>query len=107
MTLVLRPGKTGVRFEFSDEDTETAINIEKTDTDEAMVRKLKRVINLVEGEQGPPAPPGVALAAYDETYKAIVNGPPEPTNGWAKFVPPAVPPHLEGEVELIKPGEDA
>lgn len=102
MTLVLRPMKNGVRFEHADEDTETSVYIDKADTDEDMVRKLRRVIALVEG-MAPKAPPMRVGVDPEETAVAVQS-----TNGWAAvYGPPALPDRLQGEVELVQPGEDA
>jgi len=112
MTLVLRTAKGAVSFEWTDEDAETVVRIEPTDTDEVMLRKLKRVVALVEGEQEPMVTPQseAALRAYTEAYTGLVGEPPrlsQPTNGWAAMAEPKVPEHLADEVELIKPEEGA
>ncbi|MFD6250283.1 hypothetical protein [Streptomyces roseolus] len=113
MTLTLRPTKTGLRFEYTDDDAETVVSIDKADTEADTVRKLKRVIALVEGEQGAPPPgvpeygvlrPGKTLSPHGT--EAVPQTP--PTNGWeAAYAPPALPERLKGEVELVPPGEDA
>lgn len=118
MTLILRPMKNGVRFEHSDEDTETSVYIDKADTDEVMVRKLRRVIALTEGGQGTPWVEDAMASRLGPQPLAVVstgqppvgNGVPSPpsTNGWAAvYGPPKVPERLAGEVELVQPGEDA
>jgi hypothetical protein len=111
MTLVMRTAKGAVSFEWNDEDAETVVKIEPTDTDEVMLRKLKRVIALVEGEthlvmrqdgrvEHEPGP-------LDNRTVVTIN-PNAATNGWAAaYGPPKVPERLEGEIEVIKPGEEA
>ncbi|MGW2513670.1 hypothetical protein ACWC0A_30600 [Streptomyces scopuliridis] len=78
------------------------------DDEEAMVRKLKRVVALVEGEQG--GMPGriAPVMAGVETYPAGLQ--PATGNGWATPAPvtaPELPEDRQGDWELIKPGEDA
>lgn len=110
MTLVMRTAKGAVAFECSDEDAETVVKIEPTDTDEVMLRKLKRVIALVEGEQAalPPGVPEYGVMNFGLAAAAIKGTPPaQPTNGWAAYAEPKVPEHLAGEIEVIKPGEEA
>jgi hypothetical protein len=107
MTLVMKTQSRGVvRFEWSDEDAETTISIEAQDDDATMIRKLKRVIALVEGEQAPAS--RRVPDAYDRGVASVMDAlPPQTGNGWAAYAPPEVPEHLQGEVELIPPGEDA
>lgn len=105
MTLIMKTAKGAAIFEWADEDAETVVKIEPTDDDEVMVRKLKRIIALVEGEQAA-LPPGVpAYAMGPEQVRK--DRQPLPSNGWAAYAPPPVPPHLEGEIELVQPGEEA
>jgi len=105
VTLTLRPTKTGLRFEYTDDDAETVVSIDKSDDETDTVRKLKRVIALVEGGEAAEAPP---TGPYRQPkYPALEALPPQPTNGWqATYGPPALPDRLKGEVELIQPGED-
>lgn len=106
MTLMMKTQSRGVvHFEWSDEDAETKISIEHTDPDEVMVRKLKRVIALVEGGQAPK--PAIAGWTGEVQSPAVSAGdvPMQTGNGWAAYAPPEVPEHLQGEVELIPPGE--
>lgn len=95
-----------VRFEWTDDDVESVVTLSSEDDEATLLRKLKRVIALVEGQQArpvvagfDPAAPGVVAFA-----DAVTGGPPPVTgNGWAAM--PEVPPRLQGEVELIEPGE--
>lgn len=105
MTLVMRTAKGAVSFEWSDEDAETVVKIEPTDADEVMVRKLKRVIALAAGEQPQPLP---VVESFPPEPRALISAEPVQTgNGWAAaFAPPEVPERLQGEVELIPPGEE-
>lgn len=109
MPLVMKTYSKGVaRFEWSDDEAETLITVESTDPEQVIIRKLKRVIALAEGGQPlPQRVPGQALAAAQEAFPA-----PEPVtgNGWATYRPtalPEVPARLQGEVELIPPGEQS
>ena len=89
-----------VRFEWTDDDVESVVTLSSEDDEASLLRKLKRVIALVEGEQAA-LPPGAPLYAFAD---AVTGGPPPVTgNGWAAM--PEVPPRLQGEVELITPGE--
>lgn len=101
------------RFEWVDDDVESVVTLSSVDDEATLVRKLKRIIELVEVHQGqegnaallnvvPPLPRGAA-SALDKAYEGTVA-----TNGWAAaYGPPALPERLLGEVELIPPGEDA
>jgi len=97
-----------VRFEWVDDDAEWVVTLSSEDDEPTLVRKLKRIVALVEGGQAealdvvPPLPRGVANA-LDRAYEGTVAA-----NGWAAaFQAPALPERLQGEVELIQPGEDA
>lgn len=105
MTLTMKTYSKGVtRFEWSDEDAETTITVESTDTEEAMVRKLKRVVALVEGREPLPVrEPGAMLPPASQAAPAPAVG-----NGWASIVPaaaPELPDDRKGEWELIPQGE--
>jgi hypothetical protein len=107
MTLLLKT--KAVRFEWSDGDVESVVTLSSDDDPETLVRKLKRVIALVEGGQAPnvsPLPPAaeaVIKKAYEPSVAALATG-----NGWAAvYGPPKPPEHWEGQVEIVKPGEDA
>mgnify|MGYP003578940758 CR=1 FL=1 len=100
MTLIMKTAKGAVSFEWCDADAETVVRIEPTDEDEVMIRKLKRVIALVEGEQWEPR-----LTARNLTpaLPASMVPPVQTGNGWATMAPPEIP---EGaDYELIPPGE--
>ncbi|MFJ2176391.1 hypothetical protein ACIOHE_26310 [Streptomyces sp. NPDC087851] len=116
MTLILRATRDKVTFEWDDEEVFTSVTIKSDETDEAMVRKLKRVIALVEGETGSswveqtmasrlkPGP----LAVFGTGEPPVGNGVPGPvTNGWAVPVAaPELPEDRQGDYEIIRPGED-
>jgi hypothetical protein len=104
-----------VRFEWADADVESVVTLSSGDDQETLVRKLKRIIELVEGQQGQE---GAKMLRGIKGWTAPVQGPDvsggdilpsqQPTNGWAAtYAAPAVPEHLAGEVEYIQPGEDA
>lgn len=103
MTLIMKTAKGAVSFEWCDADAETVVRIEPTDEDEVMIRKLKRVIALVEGEPVPRT-----AGAYGDTWTAPpppgMVAPVQTGNGWATMAaPPEIP---EGaDYELIPPGE--
>lgn len=93
-----------VRFEWTDDDVESVVTLSSEDDEATLLRKLKRVIALVEGGQEPramlaPLPVGPSVMPGPVT----VEVPPVTGNGWAAM--PEVPPRLQGEVELIEPGE--
>ncbi|TXS35082.1 hypothetical protein [Streptomyces sp. t39] len=99
MTLVLRTAKGAVSFEWTDDDAETVVRIEPTDPDEVMLRKLKRVIALVEGEQAPPTAFSALAQAAGTPAAALAT--PQTGNGWAAFAAPEIP---EGaDYELMPP----
>lgn len=94
-------------FRWDDDEAETTVPVKTGDTDEVMVRKLKRIIALMEGPALPPhpAPLGDTGGALIRAAKASAGYP--PTLGWTKPLtePPPVP---EGaDYELIPPGEGA
>lgn len=96
------------RFEWVDDDVESVVTLSSEDDQETLVRKLKRIVALVEGPEprAVPVPPpwSAADAAAQGAGKGTQTG-----NGWASFAataPPELPARLEGEVELIKPGEE-
>lgn len=100
MTLMLKLTRAAARFELTDDDAETVVSITEQDDQDTLLRKLKRVVALVEGERAPRLhvlPPGTEVIHMD---------PPVQTgNGWAAMAPPEIP---EGaDYELIPPGEEA
>lgn len=101
--LVLRPTKTGVRFEYVDDDSETTISLDKSDDDETMCRKLRKVLALVDSkveESAPPTLENMFAAAVNREKQAAVTG-----NGWEAYAKPEVPDRLKGKVEMIEEGE--
>ncbi|GAA4891055.1 hypothetical protein ACFPM3_20305 [Streptomyces coeruleoprunus] len=111
--MTLRLKTKSVRFELTDEDAETVVTLSSDDDQETLVRKLRRVIALVEGEPSGPQSTFLVDGSLNpavKTYGPVVGtgALPQPTNGWAAmYGPPALPERLEGEVELVQPGEDA
>ncbi|MFG3509670.1 hypothetical protein ACGF5F_29680 [Streptomyces sp. NPDC047821] len=118
MTLVLKT--KAVRFEWSDGDVESVVTLSSEDDQETLVRKLKRIIALVEGGQQTSwveeamasrlGPQPLAIVGTGEA--PVGNGVPgpasQPTNGWAAvYGPPKPPEHWEGQVEIVKPEEGA
>lgn len=98
-----------VRFEWTDDDVESVVTLSSEDDEGTIIRKMRRIIALVEGEQEPnvsPLPHPVAAAVRKAYGLPPVEPPPQTGNGWAAYAPPEVPAHLEGEVELIEPGEE-
>lgn len=53
MTLTMRRGRTGVRFEFTDGEVESSVTLLPEDDEATLVRKLRRVVELVEGDLPP------------------------------------------------------
>lgn len=109
--LILRPTKTGVRFEFVDDDSETTVVLDKTDDDETMIRKLKKVLALaapgadwtMRYSPSEMASPGPAPTAVGLTTASAG----EMTNGWKKYAAaPKMPDRLEGEIEIIEGGSE-
>jgi len=103
------------RFEWVDDDAEWVVTLSSEDDEPTLVRKLKRIVALVEGEQGQVVTRRVRTdvqAIKDWPGPAqgpdVSGGDVQPTNGWtATYAAPALPERLQGEVELIQPGEDA
>ncbi|OEJ24303.1 hypothetical protein AS594_07170 [Streptomyces agglomeratus] len=103
--------KTPVRFEWSDGDVETTVTLDPGEDENVLIRKLKRIVALAEGEPALPTrdPAAPSLPA---PYRPPVHSATVQANGWAELAKPlAAPPELpedrQGEWELIKPGEDA
>lgn len=97
-----------VRFEFVDDDVESVVTLSSDDDEAILVRKMRRLIELVEVHQGQEGNAALMPLAERMTAPAVTFVPPAPTNGWAAaYGPPALPDRLKGEVELIPPGEDA
>ncbi|MFJ2650856.1 hypothetical protein ACIO1C_29575 [Streptomyces sp. NPDC087420] len=105
MALTMSRERSSVRFLWADGEVESTVSLLPEDDEEALVRKLKRIIALVEGEQ-----PARAPSALFNPIVRDLHAPPgaqyqPPTLGWAKPMaePPAVP---EGaDYELIPPEE--
>lgn len=107
--LTLRVTKP-VRVEWSDGDMETTVVLDPGDDQETLVRKLRKVLALVEGGQGK-----AALEKYTQALRQVEESTrpqggdaltgavaAQPGNGWkALYEPPEVPERLKGEVELI------
>jgi hypothetical protein len=104
MPLIMKTSPKGVaRFEWSDDEAETTVTVEASDPEDVIVRKLKRVIALVDGE--PPLPqrmPGLALEVAQMASPAPA---PAQGNGWAAVTPPELPEDRKGEWELYPPKE--
>ncbi|AXG81136.1 hypothetical protein [Streptomyces paludis] len=103
MALILRATRDKVTFEWEDEEVFTSVTIKSDETDEAMIRKLKRVIALVEGHDAlpvrDPVPPSLPTP-----YRPPVD---TSTNGWAAPVSaPELPEDRQADYEIIRPGED-
>jgi hypothetical protein len=93
------------RFEWVDDDVESVVTLSSEDDEATLVRKLKRIVALVEGGQAQPTIKGWTGPVQGPE---VSGGDVLPTNGWAaSYGPPALPERLQGEVELIQPGEDA
>jgi hypothetical protein len=95
MALVMKLGRAAVRFEWSDGEVESTVTVAFKDDQEVLVRKLKRVIALVEGSAqalqqwvAEQAPTAVPLGTEYKAAKAAV------------LEPPVLPVRLKGSVEL-------
>ena len=107
MTLAMKMFKDKVRFEWTDGEVESVVTLTTEDSEESALRKLKRVIALVEGEPATP-PPGVPEYGVLRTpkYPALDALPPQPANGWAAvYGPPELPEDRKADWELVQPGE--
>lgn len=106
--LTMKMFRTRVEFEWDDQEVNSTVTISDQDDQDSVIRKLKRVIALVEGEQ---AEPRLNVTKYPTMRPVAAERMADeapPTNGWAAaYGPPKVPEHLEGEVELVQPGEGA
>lgn len=100
--LVMKMFKDKVRFEWSDGEVESVVTLTSGDSEESAMRKLKRVIALVEGEQAPP----LFTPAAPSTSGAVLMSSPQTGNGWAAvYGPPELPEDRKGVWELVQPGE--
>lgn len=111
--LTMRLFRTRVEFEWDDQEVNSTVTISDQDDQDAVIRKLKRVIALVEGAQAPGlAGMAKALADFGAHAKAdaVTGGlPPQTGNGWAAYAAPVVAPELpedrKGDWEMIPPEE--
>ncbi|WP_147450955.1 hypothetical protein [Streptomyces hoynatensis] len=86
----------------SDEDSETTVSIARDADTQEILRKLRKVLELVAPVPREAVPPAAPRYAPPPTG--------QPTNGWASYVQqqaPELPARLAGEVEMIPEGEDA
>ncbi|MFC5799104.1 hypothetical protein [Streptomyces formicae] len=106
--LNVKLARGAARFELVDDDAETVVTITEQDDAESILRKMRRVIALVEGEQAPPSAPAYVFTPGPSVMPGpvTVDASLQSSNGWAAFVPPEVPERLQGEIELMLPGED-
>ena len=121
MTLKLT-SKGAVRFSWADESMEALFTLHPSDSEEELTEKLRRMLAFVEDRRRPPLPeriPGMALGMAQTAHPApgiadwggsiqgpdVSGGDARPTNGWAAMAEPEIPERLQGEVELIPPGE--
>lgn len=95
-----------VRFEWVDDDVESVVTLSSEDDEATLVRKLKRIIELVEVQQAQEGNAALMRIGIDPAGDAVVAVQ-QPTNGWAAYAAPEIPEHLKGEIELVQPGEDA
>lgn len=102
--LILRPTKSGVKFEWSDDDSETVVTLDKSDDDETMVRKLRKVLSLAEPEDVAHPPRDKVGDVFRDAAKRSASYQ-QPANGWKKYEAPQVPDRLKGDVEMIEEGE--
>ncbi|MFD5107141.1 hypothetical protein [Streptomyces cinereoruber] len=112
MTLSLTIGRDTFKICHKEGARTTVWDVSKNDSEEALIQTFRDVIAFVEGGQAQEGNAALLQAVKD--WPAPVQGPDVsggdvlPTNGWAAaYGPPPVPEHLQGEVELIQPGEDA
>lgn len=107
MALDMTFGRGDARFQYSDGEVESSVTINAADPEEAVLRKLRRLVALVEGA-APAAPPALMphIPAPPGFYRDAAPQAHAPgANGWAAFSPPPVPDHLKDQVELIDPSE--
>ena len=103
--LTLTIGRDAFKICHKEGTRTTVWDVSKGDSEEALIQTFKDVIAFVEGEQAPQAS-GMAKAIADFGERA--NAVPVTGNGWAAvYGPPALPARLQGEVELVQPGEGA
>lgn len=94
-------GKTPTAFVWNDGVSETTVTLSPQDDQEALVQKLKRILDLM-GEN-------TAVRNFVGTVteaEAMAEATPSPlgTNGWKPYGGPELPPRLKGEVELMEDG---
>lgn len=108
MTLHARLARGAAKFELTDEEAETVVTITEQDDQGSIIRKMRRIIALVEGEQADPqgmfAPGGRWQGEEPTPQLRYVDAAPVQTgNGWAALAPPTIP---EGaDYERIPPEE--
>ena len=108
MALTMRMFRTRVEFEWDDQEVNSTVTISDQDDQDAVIRKLKRVIALVEGANaGRAAPAHVLPPRMGEIgHYGGIDAPAQTGSSWAAvYGPPPLPEHLVGEVELVPPEE--
>lgn len=96
--------KGAVRLVWADDTMEAQWALKPDDSEEELIRKMKLIVGFVEA-RGVPLPeriPGMALGMAQTAHPALE---PAVGNGWAAMAPPEIPERLQGEVEMIPPGE--
>lgn len=91
MALEMRATGKAVRFEYHDDEASTVVVLSPDEDQEVLVRKLRRVIALVEG---------VPRITYPTDVREFLG--PQKAVGRA-LERPEIPEHLKGEVELEEP----
>lgn len=93
MPLEMKRAKDGVRFEFADGEAETTVTLLPEDDQDTLVRKLRRIIALTEGEQPQEWRPIFQSPAGDTISVPVRTAPEAPPmlgeeqigNGWATY----------------------
>lgn len=114
MTLRLKSTTKAVTVEYIDGRHTSTWNLDASLADDELVDELRRIVAFYDAQTGkeplPERIPGMALGMAQTQHPAPIDPdapvPYLPTNGWAAVAPPEIPEHLQGEVELIPPGEE-
>jgi hypothetical protein len=71
--MLILKNKTPVRFEWTDQLSETSVHISPDDDSDTIRAKLQRVLELETGGPLPVRVPGAALAAARETFEPLLD----------------------------------
>jgi hypothetical protein len=110
MALKLKSTAKAAKFEYADGRMTVSWDVDASLTDDELVDELRRIVTFYDAQTGkeplPERLPGFALGMAQTAHPPME---PAVGNGWAALAqeaPPEIPDRLQGEVELIPPGEE-